>query len=273
MAKTKRPPQTRKKLGGPRIHDGGPRRDKVAAVDDFKTRLEASSAVLLTEYRGLSVKDIADLRVALSEAGADYKIYKNTLATIAVRDAGLEDLARSFEGPTAFTFATGDPVLAAKKLTEFAKRVPALVLKGGVYEKKILSPADINALGNLESREVLLAKLAGLFLTPIQQMANLMAAPLNQLGSVLAQLKDKTPGDAAPAEPAAAPEPTAEAPADAAPAEAPTAEAPAAEPTSSDAGQASDGSAPEAPAADAASEEPPAAEAAADEAAADTPAE
>lgn len=211
MAKTKRPPQTRKKLGGPKID--GHRADKVAAVDDLGARFEGSTAVLVSEYRGMTVHELKELRTNLQAAGADYKIYKNTLATIAARKAGLDDLVPHLSGPTAFTFATGDPVLAAKRLTEFAKKVPTLVLKGGVLERKVLSTADVTALGNLESREVLLSKAAGMLLAPIQKAANLFAAPLNQLGSLLVQLRDKLPADGAAA------------PADAPPAEAPAADA------------------------------------------------
>lgn len=231
MAKTKRPPQTRKKLGGAKV-DGGHRADKVAAVSDLGSRFAGATAVIVSEYRGMTVHELAELRTNLREAGADYKIYKNTLASIAAREAGFEDLIPHLSGPTAFTFAAGDPVLAAKKLSDFAKKVPALVLKGGVLDRKVLSTADVTALGNLESREVMLAKAAGMFLSPIQRFANLMAAPLNQLGAVLVQLRDKLPGEAAPAAPT--PEPVAEAPA----AEPPVADASAAEPEAPEAPEA-----------------------------------
>ena len=238
MAKTKRPPQTKKKLGGPRISEGGPRRDKADAVTEIQTKMADSSAVLLSEYRGMTVHELAELRESLREAGADYKVYKNTLATIAARNAGLDQLSEQCQGPTAFTFATGDPVIAAKKLSEFAKKVPTLVLKGGVLGARILNPADVTALGNLESREVMLAKAAGMFLSPIQGAVNLFAAGFNQLGAVLVQLRDKLPADgaAAPAAPAAE-APAAEAPVEAeTPAtEAPATEAPAAEAPATDA--------------------------------------
>lgn len=245
MAKTKRPPQTKKKLGGPRVSEGGPRRDKVDAVAEIQAKFTESSAVILSEYRGMTVHELADLRAGLRDAGADYKVYKNTLASIAARNAGLDDLTEHFTGPTAFTFATGDPVVAAKKLSEFAKKVPTLVLKGGVLGTRVLKASDVTALGNLESREVMLAKAAGMFISPIQQAANLFAAGFNQLGSLLAQLRDKLPADGA------APAPAAEAPA----AEAPAAEAPEAEAPAADAAPAAEA---EAPAAEAGSEEPPA---------------
>ena len=209
MAKTKRPPQTRKKLGGPRITEGGPRRDKADAVEVIQAKLAESTAVLLSEYRGMTVHELADLRAGLRESGAEYKVYKNTLASIAARNAGFEELTQHFVGPTAFTFTTGDPVIAAKKLSEFAKKVPTLVLKGGVLGSRVLTAKDVTALGNLESREVMLAKAAGMFISPIQQAANLFAAGFNQLGAVLAQLRDKLPaeGTDVPPEPeASAPE-------------------------------------------------------------------
>ena len=203
MAKAKRPPQTKKKLGGPRVGENGPRQAKADAVADVQQRLQGSSAVVLTEYRGMTVHELADLRRSLREAGADYKVYKNTLATIAARNAGLAELEPSLEGPTAFAFTEGDPVVVAKRLSEFAKRVPTLVLKGGVLEGRVLSAGEIGALSTLDSREVMLAKAAGMFLSPIQKLANLFAAPLNQLGSLLVQLRDKLPGEQ-PSAPAAA---------------------------------------------------------------------
>jgi len=203
VAKAKRPPQTKKKLGGPRIGENGPRQAKADAVADVQQRLQGSSAVVLTEYRGMTVHELADLRRSLREAGADYKVYKNTLATIAARNAGLAELEPSLEGPTAFAFTEGDPVVVAKRLSEFAKRVPTLVLKGGVLEGRVLSAGEIGALSTLDSREVMLAKAAGMFLSPIQKLANLFAAPLNQLGSLLVQLREKLPGEQ-PSAPAAA---------------------------------------------------------------------
>lgn len=191
MAKTKRPPQTKKKLGGPRIGEGGPRRDKADAVADFQQRVSESSAVLITDYRGMTVHELADLRTDLRQAGGEYKVYKNTLASIAAKELNLDDLSSVFQGPSAFAFTSGDPVLLAKKLSEFAKKVPALVLKGGILDRKVLSAGDVAALGNLESREVMLAKVAGMMQAPIQQLANLFAAGFNQMGAVLVQLRDK----------------------------------------------------------------------------------
>jgi large subunit ribosomal protein L10 len=155
-------------------------------------------------------------------------VYKNTLARIAVREAGPEGLEDLFEGPTAFTFATGDPVEAAKKLAEFAKKVPTLVLKGGILDGKLLSAEQVNALAALDSREVMLSKAAGIFIATIQQAANVFAAGFNQLGAVLVQLRDKLPAEGTPDAPAEPTQPVDEAPEQpGAVAEAPTAEAPA----------------------------------------------
>lgn len=209
MAKAKRPPQTKKKLGGPRVGENGPRQAKADAVADVQRRLQASSAVVLTEYRGMTVHELADLRRSLREAGADYRVYKNTLATIAALNIGLAELEPALEGPVAFAFTEGDPVVVAKRLSDFAKRVPTLILKGGVLDGRVLSAGDVSALSSLDSREVMLAKAAGMFLSPIQKLANLFAAPLNQLGSLLVQLRDKLPGEQPPV-PAAAEAPAAE---------------------------------------------------------------
>ncbi|MEX2556368.1 MAG: 50S ribosomal protein L10 [Actinomycetota bacterium] len=188
MAKVKTGPKTKKKVGGPRPPEGGPRSNKVEAVATIKDRLN-SGAVLLTEYRGLTVQELADLRRAL-EGVAEYKVVKNTLATIAAREAGHEDLIPMLQGPTAIAYVTGDVAKAAKDIADFAKKAPALVLKGGVFEGQVLSAERAKALSTLESREVMLSKLVSMAITPLQQAANVFAAGFNQLGAVLAQLKD-----------------------------------------------------------------------------------
>jgi len=189
VAKVKSGPKTRKKLGGSRPPDGGPRADKAATVATVKERLTAGP-VLLTEYRGLTVAEIKALRRALA-GGAELKVIKNTLATIAAREAGLEDLIPMLQGPTAIAFVTGDVAKVAKDLAEFAKKAPALTLKGGVFEGNVLDGAQAKALSTLESREVMLSKIASMAITPIQQTVNIFAAGFNQLGAVLVQLKDK----------------------------------------------------------------------------------
>jgi large subunit ribosomal protein L10 len=189
VAKVKSGPKTKKKLGGPRPPDGGPRSNKTATVATVKEKLNAGP-VLLTEYRGLTVAEIKALRRALGD-GAELKVIKNSLATIAAREAGFEDLIPLLQGPTAIAFVTGDVAKVAKDLAEFAKKAPALTLKGGVFEGKVLDSAQAKALSTLESREVMLAKIASMAITPIQQTANVFAAGFNQLGAVFVQLKDK----------------------------------------------------------------------------------
>jgi len=189
VAKVKTGPKTRKKIGGPRPPGGGPRADKMAAVAEIKARF-TSGAVLLTEYRGLKVSELKELRRALA-GGAELKVIKNTLATIAARESGLEDLVALLEGPTAIAFVTGDVAKVAKDLAEFAKKAPALTLKGGIFEGQVLSGDQAKALSTLESREVMLGKIASMAVTPLQRAANVFAAGFNQLGAVLAQYKDK----------------------------------------------------------------------------------
>ncbi len=197
MAKTKSVSKAKKKLGGARLPDGGPREGKVAVVDEVVARIGAAEAVLVTDYRGLTVTELAALRGQLSKVDTDYKVVKNTLATIAVKRVGLDGLTAILEGPTAIAFVRGDVVRAAKEIADFAKRAPALTLKGGILAGKILSGAEAKGLSALDSREVMLAKIAGLFASPLQQTAGLFAAPLRNLGAALAQLRDKMPAEPA----------------------------------------------------------------------------
>ena len=184
-----------------------PRAEKVAVVDEVRERLSSTSAALLTEYRGLDVRSIGELRRALREAGGDYKIYKNTLVRFAARDLGLE-IEELLTGPTAIAFITtkpdgtpGDAVNVAKALRDFGRTNPSLVVKGGVLGDKALSAADARALADVEPREVLLAKLAGAMAAPMQQFAGLLQALPRNLAYGLKALVDKGGG---PPEPAAA---------------------------------------------------------------------
>lgn len=203
-----------------------PNASNVAEVEAIKGRLEGSVAALLTEYRGLKVAELGELRASLRGSSTEYRVLKNTLTSIAVREAGYEDLVALLQGPTAVAFVHGDPVQAAKDLAEFARTHPALVVKGGVMDGRVLDAAEVRQLATLESREVLLARMAGLLQASAQRTVNLLAAPLRQVATMTAALRDKTPG-----EPAAAAAPAADAEAEA-PAEAPEAtDAPAAEAT------------------------------------------
>jgi large subunit ribosomal protein L10 len=226
-----------------------PRSEKVAVVDEVRERLDSTSAALLTEYRGLDVAAISELRRALRAAGGDYKIYKNTLVRFAAADLGLE-LEDLLTGPTAIAFVTerpdgtpGDAVDVAKALRDFAKTNPALVVKGGVLGPKPLTADEAKALADVEPREVLLAKFAGAMAAPMVQFAGLLEALPRNFAYGLKALIDQQGGvpeeaptaaaDEAPAEEpdAAADAPEAEAaadteaPADDAPTEEPVAEA------------------------------------------------
>jgi len=213
-----------------------PRPEKVAVVDEVRTRFSDADAVLLTEYRGINVGDLAALRRALREAGGEYKVYKNTLVRFAARELGL-DLDDQLTGPTAIAFVPtgggGDPVAVAKALREFAKGNPNLVVKGGVLGQKLLSADDAKALAELAPREELLAKLAGLMAAPLQQFAGLLQAVPRDFAYGLSALIEKGGAPGAPASPEA---PAAdEVVADDAPAaEVEAAEAPAADDTTPD---------------------------------------
>jgi len=153
-----------------------PRPAKVAVVNEVREWLSSSGGVILTEYRGLNVSDLAALRRSLREAGGQYKIYKNTLVRFAVRELGLEALEEMLLGPTAIAFVDGDAAAVAKSLRDFARGNPNLVIKGGVLGETILSAKDASALAELPSREQLLAQLAGAMAAPLQQMAGLLKA-------------------------------------------------------------------------------------------------
>lgn len=209
-----------------------PRPEKVAVVDEVRERLGAADAAILTEYRGLSVKDLATLRRSLAPAGGTYKIYKNTLVAFAVRDLGLGEMEAMLQGPTAIAFVEGDAVEVAKALRDFARTHPNLVVKGGVLGQSVLTGADATALADVPPREVLLARLAGALAAPMVQFAGLLEALPRNFAYGLKALIDQggNPGVAEAAAPAA------EAPAaEAAPAaeEAPVVEA-ASEPTADD---------------------------------------
>ena len=198
------------------------RPDKAAAVAELVESFQESTGAVLTEYRGLTVKQLQDLRRALGE-NANYAVVKNTLTQIAARDAGVEGFDDLLTGPTAIAFINGDVVEAAKGLRDFAKANPSLVVKGGLYEGKTLDPAEIAKLADLESREVLLGKLAGAMLASLSQAVYLLNAPIAQAARLAGALQAKAEQDPSilkggAGEPAAAEE-TAEAPvADEAPA-------------------------------------------------------
>jgi large subunit ribosomal protein L10 len=183
------------------------RSDKVAAVGELADRFSNSAGVVLTEYRGLSVKALMQLRRSLGD-DASYAVSKNTLTTIAAREAGLDAIEEQLVGPTAIAFINGDPVVVAKGLRDFARTNPQLVIKGGVLDGKFITPDEVRRLADLESREVLLAKVAGTLQGVLQQAVSLVAAPLSQAARLFAAL-EQAAGDN-PTLLAPAPETTAE---------------------------------------------------------------
>src|SRR5437763_4696768 len=185
-----------------------PRPAKVAVVDEVRQRLSSSEAAILTEYRGLNVAEMARLRRSLREAGGQYKIYKNTLVRLAVRELGLEELLEMLLGPTAIAFVDGDAARVAKSLRDFSRTNPSLVIKGGVLGETVLSAADATALAELPSRDQLLAQLAGAMAAPLQQMAGLLAAIPRNFAYGIRALADQQGGLVdldAPAEPESEP--------------------------------------------------------------------
>jgi large subunit ribosomal protein L10 len=153
-----------------------PRTEKVAIVEEITSKLTASSAVFVTEYRGMTVGALATLRGSLRQNGAEHKVYKNTLARFAAERAGVEGLQELLVGPTALTFVTGDSVAAAKALRDAARTNPLLVVKGGALGTNALSAADVTALAELPSREELLARFAGALQAPLVKTAGLLQA-------------------------------------------------------------------------------------------------
>ena len=189
--------------------------DKATAVADIAEQFKSSTATVITEYRGLTVANLAELRRSLS-GSATYSVAKNTLIKRAASEAGVEGLDELFVGPTAIAFVSGEAVDAAKAIKKFAKDHKALVIKGGYMDGRALTVAEVERIADLESREVLLAKLAGAMKANLSKAAGLFNAPASQMARLAAALQEKKAAEA-PAE-AAAPE-----------AAAPAAEAPAAE--------------------------------------------
>ncbi|MEV1146116.1 50S ribosomal protein L10 [Micromonospora sp. NPDC049799] len=166
------------------------RADKATAVAELTESFRNAGAAVLTEYRGLTVSQLTQLRRSLGKE-TTYTVAKNTLAKRAATDAGISGLDELFTGPTALTFVSGDVVEAAKGLRDFAKANPKLVIKGGVFEGKAITAAEVTKLADLESREVLLAKLAGAMKGNLSKAAALFQAPLSKTARLAAALQDK----------------------------------------------------------------------------------
>ncbi|GGF43380.1 50S ribosomal protein L10 [Marmoricola endophyticus] len=198
------------------------RPDKTADVSEIVEQFNDSAGAVLTDYRGLSVKQLQELRRSLS-GNAEYAVVKNTLTRIAAKEAGVDGFDDLLAGPTAIAFISGDVVEAAKGLRDFAKANPALIIKGGYVDGAPMDPAAIAKLADLESREVLLGKLAGAMLASLSQAVYLLNAPLSQFARTAGALQAKAeedpsvlgggagePAAAEPAEAAQAPEATEE---------------------------------------------------------------
>jgi large subunit ribosomal protein L10 len=170
------------------------RAEKQAAVAEIVDSFNGAAGAVLTEYRGLTVKQLQELRRSLGE-NAHYAVVKNTLAKLAAKDAGIDGFDDLLTGPTAIAFINGDVVEAAKGLRDFAKANPTLVIKGGVLDGKPLGAAEVAKLADLESREVLLGKLAGAMLASLSQAVYLLNAPIAQVARLAGALQAKRAED------------------------------------------------------------------------------
>lgn len=170
--------------------------DKATAVADIAEQFKASTATVVTEYRGLTVANLAELRRSLG-SNATYTVAKNTLVKRAASEAGIEGLDELFAGPTAIAFVKGEAVDVAKAIKKFAKDNKALVIKGGYMDGRALTVTEVDAIADLESREVLLAKLAGAMKGNMSKAAALFIAPASQMARLAAALQDKKAGEEA----------------------------------------------------------------------------
>src|SRR5579864_7892815 len=186
---------------------------KVAVVDEVRTRIGEASASIVSEYRGLTVTELKELRITLAAVGGDYRIFKNTLVRRAIDGGEYQPLSEYLSGPSALTFVQGDISAVAKALRDFSRANPHLVIKGGLADGSLLSTSDLAALADLPPRDVLLARLAGALAAPMQQMAGLLQAlPRNLAYGISALIEQREAGGEAAAavevaeEPAPAPE-------------------------------------------------------------------
>ena len=171
-----------------------PTQAKAAVIDEITERFQNSSAAVLTEYRGLTVAQLTELRRSLG-AGSTYAVVKNTLTKRAADSVGFSDLAPLLNGPTGIAFIQGDPVEAAKAIRDFARTNPMLVVKGGVVDGRTVDASEVTRLADVEPREVLLAKLAGAMLGNLSKAAGLFQAPLSQVARLAAALQEKKPAE------------------------------------------------------------------------------
>jgi large subunit ribosomal protein L10 len=168
-----------------------PNANKVESVVEIKDRFSRATSIILADYRGLTVKEMQELRGKLRDAGSELRVYKNTLTQIAMRELAMPDLGDLLSGPTAFLFTFGDPVAAAKALVDYTKDHKALEVKGGFIERSITSADGVKALASLPSREELIAKLAGSLNMPVTSFARVLIAPAGALARALQAVADQ----------------------------------------------------------------------------------
>lgn len=164
------------------------RPEKSAAIAEIVANLDKSTAAVLTDYRGLTAEEMTELRRNLREAGINFKIFKNTLSTIAARETGLDELMQLLIGPTAIAFGYEEPTTLAKLISEFAKKHDALEIKGGVFENQVIDSSKVKTLATLPSREVLISQFAGLLNMPIARLVNALSKPMRDLAVTLNQV-------------------------------------------------------------------------------------
>ena len=167
------------------------RSEKESVVAEVRSKLEAADAVIVTEYRGMTVGALASLRIELRKSGCEYRVYKNTLARFAAREASIEGLDTLLVGPTAMAFVHGDVAAVAKALKEFAKTNPLLVIRGGAVAGKAISAKDVGVLADLPSREVMLSQFAGMLQAPLVKTAGLLQALPRNMAYGLKALVDQ----------------------------------------------------------------------------------
>lgn len=164
---------------------------KESLVDEIKARLTTAGGIIMADYRGLSVKEMQELRGKVRESGAELKIYKNRLTMIAIREVAMPSLDDYLTGPTALVFVSDDPVAPAKALQDFAKAHPALEIKGGLVQNQVVDSASVKAIASLPSREELIAKLMGMMLSPIRGFMGMANAPASAFARTLAAVAEQ----------------------------------------------------------------------------------
>ena len=172
------------------------REEKATSIAELREKLGDARGAVLTDFRGLSVAEITELRTLLRKSAVEYKVIKNTLAKLAVKDTGLAGLASYLEGPTAIAISRKDPVVASKAVTAWAKSRQTFTVKGGIVEGRVVGPAEVADLAALPSREVLLARMAGAFQAPLQALVQVLSASMRGLANVLDQVRQRKEGAA-----------------------------------------------------------------------------